>query len=135
MTTNPPSPWQPIHDAFCRITGMPIVLDPYRERCWFDWQRKGWNQDDLKCVVNWIHKQNKKGGKYKLTFSKLIVETDIFEEKLAEARAESRKAQYSPARAATLRASGRSDVPPSKEAIAAGQRALGLLATFKRGNV
>lgn len=135
MTTNPPSHWQPIHDAFCRMTGMPIILDPYRERCWFDWQKKGFTEKDILLVVEWIRAQNKKGGKYKLTFSKLIVETDTFEEKLGEARAESRKVRYSPARAATLKATGRSDVPPTKECVQAGERALGLLATFKRGNV
>jgi hypothetical protein len=124
-----------LHALFCALTMMPISLDMNRERCWYEWQRKGWTSEDLKHVVAWIRKQNKAGGKYKLTFTKLVVELDQFEEKLMEARAESRKVVYPAAKASILRNTGRSDVPPSKECIQAGNRALGLLAEFKRGNV
>lgn len=121
MTTHqsPDSPWKDINDSFGRITGLPVVLTPYRENLWFQWQRMGWGESELKLVVAWIAAQNKKGGKYKTTFSRLIEDWPHFEEILGEARASSRGPRINAGRAATLRATGRADVAPSRDCASA----------------
>jgi hypothetical protein len=123
-----------LHACYVGLTSLPIVLDMTRVWQWEIWIAKGWDKRDLELVIGHIKRgikeQSRRSGA--LPFSNLIRDTEGFEETLAEARAKARVIRMPTGRAEVHRATGRSDVPQTAEAVAAGARAIAMLLEFRR---
>lgn len=126
---------QHLHSRYCALTGYTIRLDMAREHEWFTWCQRGFNSDDLACLVAHLKREIKAGKRNagSLKWRNLIVNVDWFEEDLAEARAMARQ-QLSP-RDMALKAPGR-PVEASRPArsvadILAGEEAFKALMAMK----
>lgn len=124
MTTIDRQTIQRLHALYCQLTELRIPLDMYRERIWFEWMRRGLDEQALRDVVahirRGIREQRRNPGALK--FSNLIGNPDFFEEDLAEARAvaHGRKSEARGQKAEVLRATGRSTVVKDTPARSAG---------------
>ena len=100
---------------YIQLTGLAIPLDMQRETVWFEWQRRGHGEQELRDVVahlrRGIREQRRNPGALK--FRNLIGQPDYFEEDLAEARAERRAFQARPQgdKQSVLNATGRDTAP------------------------
>ena len=107
-----------LHKLYGQLTGLLIPLDMQRESMWFEWQRRGHGELELREVVahlqRGIREQRRNVGALK--FRNLIGSPDYFEEDLAEARANRRAAaaKPSPPLASVLRATGRPVEPKGR---------------------
>ena len=114
---------QSLHSLFCALTGATLLLDMERERWWFEWQRRGFKEDDLRLVIAHIQAGIKRGQRKlgALKFHNLIEMADRFEEEKWEAQAEKNllKKAARPVRALPQRPDGRllplasEDAPPT----------------------
>ena len=61
MTTNQTNSdlIEALHQTFCALTGTEPRLKVW-ERAWFDFVQAGYNQDDLRCVLLWLSKENRR---------------------------------------------------------------------------
>lgn len=76
-----------LHAEYCHLTGQEISLRFDRERAWYEWEKAGFGQDDLRAVI--LHlKREIRDGKRNLGALKLsnILQPDRFEEDLGVAR-------------------------------------------------
>jgi hypothetical protein len=100
-----------LHAIYIQLTGLTLPLDMHRESVWYEWQRRGHGERELRDVVAHIRQgiasQRRNPGALK--FSNLIGQPDYFEEDLAEARAmaRARSARHQGAKAVALRSTGR----------------------------
>jgi len=107
-----------LHKLYGQLTGLVIPLDMQRESMWYEWQRRGHGEQELREVVahlqRGIREQRRNVGALK--FRNLIGSPDYFEEDLAEARASRRAHAAKPAapRASVLAATGRPAAPQGK---------------------
>lgn len=100
---------KPLHDAYCRLSGMQIQLTMSRLMSWEQWLAHGWTEQDLAAVIGLIRRKIKLGQRWtsSLHFRNLIENRDVFEEDLAEARSERQfRKQFTP-RNQALAATGR----------------------------
>lgn len=86
-----------LHAAYNEITGsnLRVGIGEYsRERCWFDFIKAGFTEDDLRCVVRHLRREIKESRRQPscLKFSNLVEHLERFEEDLGMARAKERKA-------------------------------------------
>jgi len=134
--TDPAEQILQLHRLYVEQTGHAVSLGFDRERAWFDFLARGWTEDDLRLVIEKIKSGIRRGERRPgaLKFRNLIVQLDYFDEDLAEARAAARVKRMDPARAAVLRATGRSDAPPSGTAKAVSEVALKVLRDFMEQN-
>jgi len=104
-----------LHRLYGQLTGLIIPLDMQREMMWFEWQRRGHGEAELREVVAHLRRgiREQKRNLGALKFRNLIGMPDYFEEDLAEARAARRAYQARPQGqlASVLRATGRSTEP------------------------
>ena len=132
---------QALHALYMQLTGLSLPLDMHRESVWYEWQRRGHGEQELRDVVahlrQGIRAQRRNPGALK--FSNLIGQIDYFEEDLAEARAQarSRGAEHQGGKAAALRASGREIRTKDAEAksvgdILAGEKAFEQFRALKK---
>jgi hypothetical protein len=123
-----------LHAQYGALTGYILELDYWRQECWHQWTRKGWNEADLRLVVRSIQDGIKNGRRRTgaLKFNNLIAMTDRFEEDLAECRAAARVRAVPTARAAVLRATGRSDEVQQPAAQPVSEVALNILRDFRK---
>ena len=104
-----------LHALYIQLTGLSIPLDMQRETMWFEWQRRGHGEQELRDVVahlrRGIREQRRNMGSLK--FRNLIGQPDYFEEDLAEARAARRAFQARPQgdKQSVLNATGRDTSP------------------------
>lgn len=113
---------QQIHRVYCQATGFNLALDIAREQDWLLWLKRGFTADDLRLMVSHLRREIQAGRRNEgcLKFRNLIVNVDFFEEDLAELRARQRpRPAMDPAKASVLRATGRHDVEPTKDARSA----------------
>lgn len=110
-----------LHAAYTRLTGYVLQLDMAREYEWFQWQRRGFTEQDLALVINYIKRGIREGRRNQgaLKFSNLIVSSDFFEEDLAEAKALARMPKPNPHKQEVLRATGRIEQPSQSARSAA----------------
>jgi len=107
-----------LHALYGELTGLVIPLDMQRETIWFEWQRRGHGEQELRDVVahlrRGIREQRRNPGALK--FRNLIGMPDYFEEDLAEARAARRAFQARPQgdKQSVLKATHRDTTPASK---------------------
>lgn len=130
-----------LHAAYFRLTGLDLRLDMARERSWFEWQKRGFTENDLRLVVGLIKSGIKAGNRHPgaLKFRNLIECPDYFEEDLALARAKHRVRTFSPGKVQVLKATGRASEPPKQAArsaaeILASQNALKAMRDFRMSN-
>ena len=108
-----------LHALYCQLTGLVIPLDMQRETIWFEWQRRGHGEPELRVVVahlqRGIREQRRNPGALK--FRNLIGMPDYFEEDLAEARAARRAYQSRPQgdKQSVLKATNRDTTPANRE--------------------
>ena len=124
-----------LHTLYAALTGMQILLTSDRERVWFEWQRGGFVQDDLRLVVRLIRSgiQEGKRNAGALKFSNLIGMPDRFEEDLALAKSAqraNRPAKPAPPQRVATAAGPRTEQPVEKVS----EKALAELRTFREGN-
>lgn len=105
-----------LHTAYCEARGLEMRLDPGSERIWFDAHQCGVTPDDVKIVVKYRMKLNAVpgSGKWGLLIRNLVGDMDnlgVFNNQLAEAKAQLRKKVYTPAKAEALRSTHRPDEP------------------------
>ena len=110
-----------LHAIYTSATGLDVAYNMTRHYVWEQWSSHGWNEADLKAVIALVKAKNRAGGKWSLDFNSLIRDWEKFEELLARTRLAKRKATIPTARAAALRATGRSDEPPISPAKSADQ--------------
>lgn len=121
--SEPETTLRSLHACYCELS---LQQPPYStcERRWFEWQKAGFDIDDLRLVIEHVRRENKKrdfGFQLSLRFDKIIGDIERFGDCLGSARAEKRardfkaKHSYPPAKAEVLRATGRSDQPPIPE--------------------
>jgi hypothetical protein len=116
-----------LHAVYTGMTQLRISLDMGRIFQWDCWLAKGFTESDLRAVIIMLKAKNKAGGKYSLNFSRIIRDADWFDELRAEATAKAREVKLPSARAAVLRATGRSDAPAMRGEVSVSQVALQLL--------
>ena len=108
-----------LHRLYCQLTGLVIPLDMQRETIWFEWQRRGHGEQELRDVIahlqRGIREQRRNPGALK--FRNLIGMPDYFEEDLAEARAARRAYQARPQgdKQSVLKATHRDTTPANRE--------------------
>ena len=104
-----------LHKLYGELTGLLIPLDMQRESMWFEWQRRGHGERELREVVAHLRRgiREQKRNPGSLKFRNLIGMPDYFEEDLAEARAARRAFQSKPQGqlASVLSATGRYTQP------------------------
>jgi hypothetical protein len=90
-----PSDINTLHADYQRLARLPLRLDMHREAVWFEWGRRGFTADDLRCVITYLRGEIRAGRRHPaaLKFSNLIGQPDYFEEDLALARAQARPRQ------------------------------------------
>jgi hypothetical protein len=119
MSTDTRQKIEALHHLYGQLTRLVIPLDMQREVMWFEWQRRGHGERELREVVAHLQRgiREHKRNPGALKFRNLIGMPDYFEEDLAEARAAHRAYQARPHgdRANVLKASGRS-IEPKGEA-------------------
>ncbi len=104
-----------LHALYVQLTGLAIPLDMQRETIWFEWQRRGHGEQELRDVVahlrRGIREQRRNPGALK--FRNLIGQPDYFEEDLAEARAAQRAFRARPQgdKRSVLKTAGRDTSP------------------------
>lgn len=117
-----------LHQVYVQDTRLDVPLNMGRMDNWHAWRSHGFTEQDLILVIRNLKAKIKDGRKWEsaLHFSKLIRETDVFEEELAEARAKQRERgqRIDPARAQALRESGR----PPVQVIATARSAADIIA-------
>jgi hypothetical protein len=112
---------QELHRVYCEMTRMQIRLDCERERCWFDFIRRGFTRCDLVDMIKELQwgVKNGKRNPGSLKFTNLIGYIDRFEEDLALLRSRQRSDSRTPKpdtnRESALRATGR----PAPRSVAA----------------
>jgi hypothetical protein len=136
MTTIPQ-----LHQTYVALSGLPIRLDMARERSWFEFEKRGFTEADLRLVILEIQKGIKAGKRHlgALRFRNLIESLDYFEEELAMVKARKRAPTVSAGRAQVLKGTGRSADPPvakvrSAAEILASQNAIKVLRDFREAN-
>ncbi|MBN8246222.1 MAG: hypothetical protein J0L84_02120 [Verrucomicrobia bacterium] len=115
-----------MHAAYCRESGMTGILDPSRERMWFEVYKRGIRAPDVVDLIRWMKwKQKNQKPCRSLTFRNFVGSADFMEEDLAELRSRRRSAPAKAAqetdRASVLRSSGRPaapEPPPGRPAAA-----------------
>ena len=104
-----------LHALYGQLTGLIIPLDMQRESMWFEWQRRGHGEPELREVVAHLRRgiREQKRNPGALKFRNLIGMPDYFEEDLAEARASRRSFQARPQGqlAQVLKSTGRDTHP------------------------
>lgn len=107
---------QPLHSAYCRLTGRPLTMLMRHIFAWKSFQAHGWNEDDLRLVVNLL--KTKIAAKQKWTscldFHNVIENESNFSEALAEAKSMARAPKPTP-RDRILRQTGHA--VPQKETV------------------
>lgn len=104
-----------LHAVYCECSGLPIANTLQRVFCWESWLSHGWTEADLRLVVTTLRRKCEKGERWacsSLLFSRLIRDTDRFEELLSEFRAMARTKRTESGKASVLRATGRPTEPP-----------------------
>lgn len=115
------TPIETLHQVYEGLTRFQIRLDYTRERQWFEWQRRGFGEAELRLVVGYLRSQIRIGKRNPgaLKFSNLIGNADYFEEDLQLARGAARPARaVGGERASVLRQTGRSTevaAPPARK--------------------
>src|SRR2546425_10469533 len=91
-----------LHACYCAETHMDLPLRMGRDRAWFDFDKAGFDCDDLRLVIRWIQRQIKRNeGRnsgysiHSLRFSNLL-QLDNFEERLLMARQEANRRKVKP---------------------------------------
>jgi len=114
-----------LHMAYKQLTGLVVPLDSFREYQWFEWLRRGLEEEDLRLVVKFIRRsieRGERGFNYgSLRFNRLIGQVDIFEELLAEATTDRGNRRIDPNYASVLAATGRSAEDKGREPRRAGE--------------
>jgi len=89
-----------LHALFERLTGNRCMLSYMRDSAWHEYIRRGFGERELEGVVRWIRREmGRKGSGYSpasLQFSRLIQDTDLFEDRLNLAREAWRRARPAP---------------------------------------
>ena len=90
MTTNQTNSdlIEALHQTFCALTGTEPRLKVW-ERAWFDFVQAGYTQDDLRCTLLWLNRENRRNDfKRSTSIMKLIGNgLEQFDDYLATARA------------------------------------------------
>lgn len=78
---------KPIHAEYCQLVG-DILLTFDRMYWWGQWLARGWTVAELRLVVAYLQKEIARGNRYpgSLRWSRLIQQTDNFDEELVLAR-------------------------------------------------
>ena len=104
-----------LHAIYGQLTGLVIPLDMQRQSMWYEWQRRGHGEPELREVIAHLRRgiRDQKRNQGALKFRNLIGMPDYFEEDLAEARATRRAFQARPQvqLAGVLRSTGRPTEP------------------------
>jgi hypothetical protein len=115
MSTDTRQRIEALHKMYGQLTGLLIPLDMQRETMWFEWQRRGHGEAELREVVAHLRRgiREQKRNPGALKFRNLIGMPDYFEEDLAEARAAHRafKARPQGQLASVLQSTGRPTDP------------------------
>lgn len=111
------SPAQSTHDAWCRLTRIPLPFSMTLNWLYEAWLAHGYTEADLSTVVKHRQAGIRKGERREASLlpRNLIRDVDAFAEDLSMARASLRGPKINAGRAATLRATGRPDVGPSRD--------------------
>ncbi len=82
-----------LHSEYSRLTKLQIPYNIGRERPWYEFIKAGHTKEELATVIAHIKKRikEKRRGIESLGFRNLIINLDLFQELLAEAKAENRK--------------------------------------------
>jgi hypothetical protein len=88
-----------LHDTYVARTGLDTLLNPMRQRMWFDWLQwsgRTWTPDDLTRTINYLKAEIRTGKRNEgsLKFTNLIGQPDRFEEDLALAKKNHRHDPY-----------------------------------------
>lgn len=129
---NPDSTLRQLHACYCELS---LQQPPYStcERRWFEWHKAGFAEDDLRLVIEYVNRVNKKRSwqfHIPLRFDRFIGDLERFGDCLGSARAERRarehkaKHSYPAAKAEVLRVTGRVDVPAIPENCISAQEAI-----------
>ncbi len=98
MSTETRQRIESLHTLYGQLTGLIVQLDMQRESMWYEWQRRGHDEQALREVVAHLRRgiREQKRNPGALKFRNLIGSPDYFEEDLAEARAARRAFQARP---------------------------------------
>lgn len=81
-----------LHLSFCEASGYVVDLNPFREKAWTEYLRRGFTEEDFKRVLHWIRQKINvgKGGfsEQSTQFDPLITHADRFEQRLLMAKNE-----------------------------------------------
>jgi hypothetical protein len=88
-----------LHETYVARTGLETLLNPTRQRMWFDWLQwsgRTWTPDDLTRTINYLKAEIRTGKRNEgsLKFTNLIGQPDRFEEDLALAKKNHRHDPY-----------------------------------------
>jgi hypothetical protein len=118
---------QQAHALYCRLTGQRVSLRFDRQRLWYELFHAGFNEADLQRVIRYLQREIREGrrnvGALKLSN---LLQIDRFEEDLNISRVQ----LYAP-KPPPQPSEPAAPPPDLKEAEAARQRALKLLAKFR----
>ena len=118
------------HALYCRLTGQRVSLRFDRERLWYELFKAGFDEADLQRVISYLQREIREGrrnvGALKLSN---LLHLDRFEEDLNISRVR----LYAPKPAQPV-APQTQPPPSSEEKQAARQRALQILARFRKEN-
>lgn len=77
---------QALHDKFEALTGFRVTLSYLRIEGWREFMARGYGEAEIELVVRWLRSQMGKPGTgftpQSLQFSRLIQDTDLFEDRL-----------------------------------------------------
>ncbi len=114
--TDVTSPLRVLHATYVRCSSLAVDFTFARLQAWELWKARGWCNEDLKVVIEFLKREIREGRKWgsSLNFRSLIERTDVFEEVLAEARARRRIPKMDPGKREVLRATGRKEEQKAK---------------------